>query len=839
MRLRRLDLTRYGRFTDFTLDFGERAEGGPDLHLVYGLNEAGKSTALSGFLDLLFGVEERSRYGFLHPYGAMEVGAVLEFGGARHALRRVKQRSGSLRDASGQPVGEGLLAGALGGLTRDAYRMMFSLDDDTLERGGDAILDSRGDLGELLFSASAGLAGFSKALSAVGSEADELFRKRASTTEIAGLKRRLAELKSERERIDTQAGAHNALVAELDRAGRVYDEASAEHGRLKVRLNELSGLARAAPLLAEQRRLGEELGELADLPRPPDHWATELPALINGDATLKTEVSGLDTQIGRLKEHRDATPVDEALLRLGDRVEALSAASARNTGAEADLPRRRAALAESCSHLAELARSIVGEAGEVDPDALVVGAGTLDALRGLIERWSGIETRVASTAAEVDAAVEALEHAREERALLEHDQPARDAGWKAALRSAVGVAKGSDLVARRRVAAAAADARARTAAEALRLVPWTDGRQDLEEVAAPSPRLIQDWRDTLAGQDARRDELRRGRRDIEMAKTELGARFAVAEAGAGLIGDEEAAELRTRRDRAWTAHRDRPDDGRAAAFEELMRAADAMSDARLAAADRVAEMRSLRRDREVLDARAVREIRLLEEVDEETSNLAERLIEAYPCAGLGTPRTPLGERIAILEAWAARRDKALTTAADHRSALGELQGLEAEMERETARLAGALRNTGSAPEGLDLAALLQAADELLSREASQDQARVAADKLVRDCGRSLDARRKASGSAERADQSWRAEWTGALAGTWFMDRSDDRGAVGSIVEALSGLPARLSARDELARRVTSMEADQETFLAFLDGLKRELGEDAGDAGTWYGRRRLN
>jgi|TARA_R110002012_G_scaffold166633_2_gene329990 uncharacterized protein YhaN len=34
----------------------------PDLHIVYELNEAGKSTSLSAYLDLLFGIEERSRY---------------------------------------------------------------------------------------------------------------------------------------------------------------------------------------------------------------------------------------------------------------------------------------------------------------------------------------------------------------------------------------------------------------------------------------------------------------------------------------------------------------------------------------------------------------------------------------------------------------------------------------------------------------------------------------------------------------------------------------------------------------------------------------------------------
>ncbi|PZQ80953.1 MAG: hypothetical protein DI549_15835 [Ancylobacter novellus] len=195
MRLRRLDLTRYGKFTDYSIDFGEPRPGRPDLHIVYGRNEAGKSTALAGYLDLLFGIEERTRYGFLHGYSTMEIGAALEFGGNLHEMKRVKQRSNSLRDGRGQPANEALLGVPLAGLSRDAYRMMFSLDDQTLEAGGDAILESKGDLGELLFSASAGLADLSHTLDAVEKEADGIYRKRVSKTKIAELKHRLAELK--------------------------------------------------------------------------------------------------------------------------------------------------------------------------------------------------------------------------------------------------------------------------------------------------------------------------------------------------------------------------------------------------------------------------------------------------------------------------------------------------------------------------------------------------------------------------------------------------------------------------------------------------------------------
>ncbi len=44
-----------------------------------------------------------------------------------------------------------LIGGELGGIDRAGYRTMFSLDDETLEAGGDTILASKGDLGQLLF----------------------------------------------------------------------------------------------------------------------------------------------------------------------------------------------------------------------------------------------------------------------------------------------------------------------------------------------------------------------------------------------------------------------------------------------------------------------------------------------------------------------------------------------------------------------------------------------------------------------------------------------------------------------------------------------------------------
>ncbi len=87
MRICRLDLLRYGRFTDAVLELPAHK---PDIHIVFGLNEAGKSTALSALEDFLFGIPHNSPLNFLHDYGSMRLGAVLQKDGEKLEARRRK-----------------------------------------------------------------------------------------------------------------------------------------------------------------------------------------------------------------------------------------------------------------------------------------------------------------------------------------------------------------------------------------------------------------------------------------------------------------------------------------------------------------------------------------------------------------------------------------------------------------------------------------------------------------------------------------------------------------------------------------------------------------------------
>ena len=101
--------------------------------------------------------------------------------------------------------------------------MMFSLDDESLEKGGEAILESRGDLGQLLFSASAGLAEMSGRLDGLRKTIDAFHRPRASTSELAKWKHELEELKRRREEADTLASTYAELIRRRDEARAAHE----------------------------------------------------------------------------------------------------------------------------------------------------------------------------------------------------------------------------------------------------------------------------------------------------------------------------------------------------------------------------------------------------------------------------------------------------------------------------------------------------------------------------------------------------------------------------------------------------------------------------------------
>ncbi|HBQ31649.1 AAA family ATPase [Brucella anthropi] len=827
MRLRRLDLTRYGKFTDYSIDFGEHIDGTPDLHIVYGLNEAGKSTSLSAYLDLLFGIEERTKYGFLHQGKTMEIGGCLEFDGRAYEFKRVKQRSNSLLNEYGQPVNEAILSIPLVGLTRDAYRMMFSLDDQTLEDGGNAILESKGDLGELLFSATAGLSGISYILDSAISEADGIFRKRASSTKIAVLKRQIAELKSQRDEIDVQASAYRALTTVLEQAEVAYNAIMTEIGTAKARHDKITRVIRAYPV-ADEYRWGEgQLLEYADLPHPPVEWISALPDLIVEETRFQTELAGTRQREQKVREYLEGLVVENRLLEMAHQLDQLSDAAARYATAQEDMPKRKVALSDS-NHKVDLILATLGQTDVDNPKSLLIPAATIGALRDLISAKSGVDVARQSAEKEYEAARQAVENEQRDRQELDGQSASIDAGKTAQLQSALHRLRDGNLVAEFRLAERAVPAKRQAFNDAaIELLPWVGDGDELRRISSPAADRVEFWKGTSSNIEKRRSQIIERERELSTKQQEDDARLAALRQAIDILDDDQEKAALLEREEAWEQHLSVLNRETADRFEIRMRVTDGAAAVRLNSARQIEELRSLTAGLAVTKASVDRQRQLLRETDDELQTLRCEIRSETPAeinldgdASVASWLTKIGRRAEI-------RILTLSAWDDLRQTLSDAENAKAALATEQDTLAATLISVGLDVDGLDVAALMQAADTILADQTAIQTKRENADKRVSELEADAARRKVELDEAIAASDAWQTDWSATLQDTWFNGQGKV-GAVRELLDALSGLPEALREKDDLLHRIESMEADRKSFHEAVAQLYDALGETLDD-----------
>ena len=244
MRLRRLDLLRYGLFTDLSF---ELQGGGADFHIVFGPNEAGKSTALCAIEDMLFGIPMHSPYNFLHDYSSMRIGAVLENGKSSLEVIRRKGSKDTLLGTDDLPVagGEGALRPFLAGADRSFFQRMFSLDHVRLEAGGREILAAKDEVGQMLFSAAAGIGGLRDRLTDLSNEADELWAERkAKHRKYYQADDKLKDAERELRQQTFTANKWQELKRTFEKAQEAYADVEAEFEKVSAEGKRLSRIRR-------------------------------------------------------------------------------------------------------------------------------------------------------------------------------------------------------------------------------------------------------------------------------------------------------------------------------------------------------------------------------------------------------------------------------------------------------------------------------------------------------------------------------------------------------------------------------------------------------------------
>ena len=271
MKFLELRLIAHGPFTDMVIDLSGGNEG---LHIIYGPNEAGKSSALRGLQNLLYGIPERSKDDFLHPYSKMRVGAAIQSGkGDVLKFVRRKGRSNTLRLEDDKTViEESLLNRFLRGVDADLFVTMFGIDHADLVRGGKEIIGGGGSMGQLIFAAGSGASNLRGVQEQLKSEADSLFKPSAKKPKINEAIGKIN--KNRKELRDAQLPGRQwvshdqALRQALERKQSVEQDLA----KKKRSLHRLERIQEALPVIAKRKELINEFQIYATAMLLPDEF---------------------------------------------------------------------------------------------------------------------------------------------------------------------------------------------------------------------------------------------------------------------------------------------------------------------------------------------------------------------------------------------------------------------------------------------------------------------------------------------------------------------------------------------------------------------------------------
>jgi uncharacterized protein YhaN len=818
MRFLSLDLERYGPFTHRSLAFREGAR----LHLIYGPNEAGKSTALAAVTDLLFGFEHRTAFDFLHAASELRAGAcILARGGERLTFRRRKGRRDTLLDANDRPIAADALAPFLGAITRAVFVRAFGLSTDTLRAGAREMLTADGDVGATLFAAASGLHGPSRLRRALEAEAEGIFAQRASKDRrfYQALDRFEAARKAMRER-ELRAGDWKQLNESIASLQSRLAELESERARKGAERARLERAKRLAPLIRLLDQNLADIDKLGPVPCAPAGFADRLRAALAVKQRAEDDAKARAAELHELCGERDRLTVDERILAQADEIEELTNAGAYTMGAyrkaKEDLP----GVERDADALRRQLDSLAGRLGLADRQSVRERLPTdarLALVRGLVEEGRDITRRMEGVSADV-----ARYHA--EKARL-HRQRAEHGGERSdpeTLRDQLHALQPILLRIEQRAELEAAIAAEETAlAEAARrLDPPVASLDALASSPLPSEETIARFRkehdSCERALDHARDKVEaadRSCREIALSLERLAATRPVPTHE--LIGEE-----RARRDAEW--ERLRPIIFGAAATPELRSAAvgaferhkgeaDRLADAASADAERVAKHAVETQRLNAEQARHDAAVAALAQTEKRWRVQSDAWRAAWAAAGV-SPKSPpeMSRWIAALNGLLSRRE-----------ALRARQPRLAQLNEEAAFILpplSRLANAACVTDAGDLppARLAARIEERIKRLSSQWEQWRGVEAKIDAAGDQLTRLEAEISDATRRQEAWAGKWAAALP-TIGLDASLTVEQADVALHAWKEAPPLLLHLAEEERRVAGMRRDNA-------GFERKAGE---------------
>jgi uncharacterized protein YhaN len=545
MKVQELHLAAFGPFTDKILDFGQDAGG---LHVIYGPNEAGKSSALRGLKALLYGIDERTPDNFIHANDKLRINGFLRAAnGHEIKFSRRKGRKNTLLTLDGEALDDQVLAPFLQGVSPELFKTLFGIDHQALVQGGQEILEQKGEVGQALFSAALGSPALHEVLAQLDDEADELFRPRGSTQMVNSSIKAYSELKKEIKESSLSSRVWDEHRRALGRTTRELAQIQTELAGNRAEVNRLRRIQRLLPRLARRRKSLQELESLHDIVVLPDDFGKRHQQAAREMETAQAILAKASPHLDGLQNKLEGLSISQSLLDQGENIESLHARLGGHRKALQDRP-----------HLEVERQQLLTDAEfllkEVKPELELID---VEKLRPVLARRQSI-TELGNKNAVLVSRVEQTESSRQEIDIRlqgsrkERDELPESGSSKSLQRTISAARKFGDIdTAIQSAQSELITLQAHCGSDLSRLTLWGGVLEDLPGLGVPNRESVNHFEESYDELEKRLQRLQEKQAESVDALQDTSLRFDEIQRVGAVPTETDLVEARSRRDQVW------------------------------------------------------------------------------------------------------------------------------------------------------------------------------------------------------------------------------------------------------------------------------------------------
>ncbi len=829
MKILELQLIAFGPFTGLDLDLSAGEQG---LHVLFGPNEAGKTSALRALKALLYGIPHLTADNFQHDNTALRIGGRLRHSdGAELTVIRRKGYRNTLLGLDGKPIADAALDKFLSGIREDLFSTMFGIDHAALVQGGHEILQGGGEVGQSLFAAGLGGVSLRKILQSFDSEAAQLF---VPQGQIRTLNKALAEYHATKRLIadlSLSSGEWAGHDQELKKAVAERHRVQGELEHLLTEKHRLERLQAALPKIARRKELlvkQQEHGDVVWL--PPEFPSQRQETILTLEMALQAERTA-EPDLAQLQQDFEALAVPEALLEQGESITELLERLGSHRKASQDRSRlqgsRRQLESDAQVLLAKLRAGLTLEQAR--------GLRPQVAHRALIQELGGqYQARLDSldrATKDVQKSEEQLTGAMERLNVLEVPRDPRDLRREVARARQQGDLE--EVREQTRLELQAESEQAQVDLKQLGL--WSGTLEELEFLPIPPKETLDRFDTAFSSLGTNTTRLEEHIATLQADLGELDRALDELRLAGAVPSEAELTGARATRDqlwnlvrRAWVGREDVAAEAQAfdaahnlpEAYESSVGHADGVADRLRREAHRVARQATLMAQR----AKCARDLERLEAEKTALQDQLRHLHEAWSGIWRLTGITPLPPR--EMRAWVEKHERLRQRAERVREYRQKVKHLHERIQAHDTTLTRCLEGLGEEEATADetLGALLARSEALVETIGSVDRQRqdllTQVDTLREGLQR---AQRDKSEAAERLAQ-WRSAWQRAVADLGLEGDALPAEA-NAVLSTLDELLKKLDEADALAQRIEGIDSDARVFEADIRDLVARIAPD--------------